>query len=413
MGGVAPQQIFAAYVALGAYVFFLANVALLFSVIAQRTAAAALLTGLAMIAFHSVPTVVVGMVGIAGRLGLADPTEPPPALAFILEKWQGTSAFRRFGEIATGGSNGEIWSWQVVSNLVLGLLAFGLAWATFARFADYEDDIGPSRHLGARRAARWISASRGLRRAVLWLMPGRAWKSALVWKDFHFISGGWSGLIAKTAICSAIIFVSYQLHLRFNSRAPTLTELGWQMIGWIGSFLAFDLAVAASRIFRIERKERTLSSLGQLPMSMGHLAWHKVWAALLSTAPQWLFLLAAAVVVVPETVRSIISFNVSMGAGGRGFSQSFSWIALGMTGVLITGVILFLHLTAWLSLRVKWGALPLGFALWFVAMQIGIGIAFVTFQSAAPVPLIFVQLAVTIALHVNIGARLTQLAAED
>ena len=45
LGGIATRQIFAAYVMLGGYTFFLSNLALLASVIASRTAIASMLTG--------------------------------------------------------------------------------------------------------------------------------------------------------------------------------------------------------------------------------------------------------------------------------------------------------------------------------------------------------------------------------
>src|SRR5688572_17084441 len=151
LGGVTYEQILAAYLSLGAYVFLLANIALFFSVLMRRTAIAALWTGLTLLAFHLLPELITGTIWVLGRLGLLASPQPAPWIEMLLARLNDASAFARLEVItATGFSEGP-WSWQVGSNVALGFAAFALSWACFRRFADRSDESSPTRAWVARK----------------------------------------------------------------------------------------------------------------------------------------------------------------------------------------------------------------------------------------------------------------------
>jgi hypothetical protein len=87
------------------------------------------------------------------------------------------------------------------------------------------------------------------------------------------------------------------------------------------------------------------------------------------------------------------------------------------TAIVTAGITFFVHLVAWLSLRVKFGALPLAMVISFVGMQMaGIAFAFIlnsdiSGEATASLILIFLLLAAA-GLHATLARRLEQLAAE-
>jgi hypothetical protein len=76
-------------------------------------------------------------------------------------------------------------------------------------------------------------------------------------------------------------------------------------------------------------------------------------------------------------------------------------------------IVLFYHLVADLSLRLKWGALPLSIGIMYAASLLVTGMSFLMFREGA---FIMLDAGVVVAiglLHVDIGRRLERLASED
>ena len=192
-GGVNASQVLAAYVCLGAFIFLLANLALIFSVMAKRTAGAAIYTALTLLALLIAPGVIKGTVWVLGRLGwLASPT-PGPQLNDFLTDWAEASPFARLEAVSATGFHSSPLCWQVVSNVLLGGACFGFAWAIFNRFADQPGEMAPPRTMAARKTSPFAFLGAG--------RPGR-W--ALVWKDFYFIAGGKLFLGLRFLLCIVI-----------------------------------------------------------------------------------------------------------------------------------------------------------------------------------------------------------------
>jgi ABC-type transport system involved in multi-copper enzyme maturation permease subunit len=180
---------------------------------------------------------------------------------------------------------------------------------------------------------------------------------------------------------------------------------GYALI-WISLIVtAIWLALEASRIFKDEVRWKTLSSLVMLPISMRELAYRKVLGALAGTLP----LLACFVLgflLLPNGVNGFIR-DVSE-------NPEILW-ALALT---VIQFVLFLHLTAFLSLVLKRGALPLAIAIHYVGGMIFIGFMSVFFiaigsPGARSFMTAFICVVLTVILHWAVGFRLARAAAEE
>jgi hypothetical protein len=171
--------------------------------------------------------------------------------------------------------------------------------------------------------------------------------------------------------------------------------------------IVIEIAFIAARVFRQERIWKTWSSLSMLPMSTRRIAYHKIIGCLIAVWPAALLGALGAALVADDLGRSLKQiFDLSR-------PDRFQWMELSGFAFAILLVAFFLHLVATLSLRLKWGALPLAFAITYVGAAMSVGMAFLMFKEAAFLVLDFVLITVTGSLHYHIGNRLETLAAED
>jgi ABC-type transport system involved in multi-copper enzyme maturation permease subunit len=393
LGGVGMVQIAAAYSTLLAYMFLICNLALLLSVIFRNTAMAGGVGLFFLIVFFfgsywagSLESDLVSSGRINATSGIW------PTITAFIEHWRAASPGERISVIFRTGFSGPAIGFQVVSNLVMGVLLFLLAWLVFDWFTREEKDAAPAR--------RWLI---GRKNRPSRIPPHLIGPSALTWKDFTFVGGGKIGLLLKFGLVAALVglcnFISYQTNSRIT----------WQFEGgtliW-SSFLitAIWLSLEASRIFKDEVRWKTLSSLITLPISIQELAYRKAIGALASTLPLLIGVIIG-MILVPDQVGTFVN-DV--------FSRPRSFGPLLM---MVVQFVLFLHLTAFLSLVLKRGALPLAFAIQFVG-----GVFMMWFVAMFSVLLRFEWgtyfiaggcIVLTALLHRGIGYRLERAAAEE
>jgi ABC-type transport system involved in multi-copper enzyme maturation permease subunit len=407
LGGLRWEQVFACYTILAAFLFFGANVGLLGSVLGRRTPIAAMITGVIAAAF---------VLGGEFAEGVFESIffrswQTEPALAGIVEFWQRASIPRALGEVLYTRTPG----WSPVGTTMLliagGCVAFAFAWLLFDRFCVDDSAVTASRF--GPRSLRWLG----------FFFPrnhGRARTGsrleAVVWKDFQFMHGGWR--IAAVKIVGYFIgavwllFDEYGRNEKWGLRSPELLlasadlrnwEFQWDqyfptLAGMTFAALCAEALFAASRIFRSERNQRTLSGLAALPHDLPELISAKRRAVVLSMLPVGGFF----------TVSLIGALGLNLGdylTGNRsGFLLFFGSLFLIWT---VGQFFLNLRLVAWFSLRMKWGGLPFALTLSFFTQMPATAVVALAFREGStvivPVVTWIVAHALKGALHRRIG----------
>ncbi len=398
LGGVAVRQILAAYCTLGAFLVFLANLALLASVIFRRTSTAATFTGLTLFGFFAVVPMLRFFAMLPVQWGLV--TSQGALLV-----WLGKAAdfvalaspLNRLSSILRTGFAEPPAGLQVWSNLALGAGCFLLAWLVFEVFCGEQREAAPGR-----------SATRGKGRIALGA-PGRAWPRALAWKDFYFLTGGTVWMAVKFGFY-ALPILGLALIPRYWGKTTDIKVVGYFTIWLMFLIACAELAFMAGSIFRHERKWKTLSSLAMLPISTRRMAYQKVLGCLVALAPAICYMMLGLVFVSGDFLEWMRDRSV------RPMHMHYDdALLLGLAYAFFQGV-LFLHLVVWLSLYLKRGALPLAIAIHFVVhMFLAIVMAALAGGDGEGVLVILMIASAvgSVVLHFLIGGRLEDLAAED
>jgi hypothetical protein len=399
LGGVGLLQVAAAYGTLLAYLFLVCNLALLFSVIFRNTATAAAFTLAVLFIFlfgHYWAAGIEQYIGLSGRINLHRGIWP--TVTTVIDLWRQAAPPDRLTAIFRTGFAGPAIGFQVAGNLALGVLFFLVAWLVFDRCTREEKDAAPVR--------RWL-VGRTTRRSRI--PPRLVGARAITWKDFTFISGGKMGLFVKSGVVASVVVFFNAMTLKFGTGTSITRELEGTVIMWVSLITtAVSLSLEAARVFRDEIRWKTLSTLATLPVSVAELAYRKVAGTLAGTLPllAWFVL---GMLLAPEVV-------------GKFLNEMFREpISFGVFIVAILQFILFLHLTAFLSLILKRGALPLAIAIQYLG-----GSFFTTFMGllfsigggrgggdAVILFLIMICVVMILILHFAIGRRLARAAAEE
>lgn len=321
LGGVSMGQIAAAYCTLGAYLVLLCGLGLLCSVLCARTRDASGLTVLILLMLFIAPWVVVHTVNNLARPAWAAPVAT--VSRWLIDAAPTTRLFR----VVQTGFVGPALGYQVVTNLAAAaLLAVG-AWLCFTCLARDEVPAGPDRGGLLPRLRATTRRSNTLR------------GNALVWKDFRFLTGGPAHAVLRVllfGLITAVIVV-----LAAQGGRPRLDEIGAATMGVFFGVLILEMALLAGRIFHEEVKWRTWSGLAGLPMSLPRLVGLKAVGCALALVPAVLYMLGAAALC-PGTVGDLCRAMIDEPAG---------------TALVAVIILFFIHLVAYLSLWLKWGAL--------------------------------------------------------
>ena len=293
LGGVAQGQILRSYAILASYLFLLCNVSLLWSVICRRTSRAAAMTAATGFALYFVPPFLFAMT-MSRRFSSRMSTQPVERDWFqALAEWlMSINPVWDLAKTASPRSAGIPFATEsILPSLVGGAIAFGLAWILFERFCNTMDEAAPSR--------KTKSATNGVARRRTASRPGRF---AIAWKDFHFLGGGYNGILARTFVYAAILGVFILLAEGSSPGSYRLTVYG-AIFCWFGLFaFAIELGIAGSRIFGIERKRKTLGGLFTLPLGTARIIVEKVLGALPSFIPSFgLFVLGWTLIASQDT----------------------------------------------------------------------------------------------------------------
>jgi ABC-type transport system involved in multi-copper enzyme maturation permease subunit len=270
LGGVSFSQILAAYVAVGAYLLGIAGFAILCSVPFQASGNAIGAAMLALLAYHMIPMLLHQWSLVARTVSWLGSFAG--FVTILTEPLIATNVFRRLMVILNVGFNGSLFSAQVVSNLLGGIVFFLLAWGSFEFFNPEVEGVPVSR--GKRRFFRKTRLS--------W----RSWDAAIAWKEFHYSVGGIRYLVAKTLIYAAAIAFIAAANAEWKWTNLDRDDVGAFAAGLMFfCFLPAEITLVVGRLLHPEVREKTLSTLVLLPVSCRRILYNKFLGASLSFLP--------------------------------------------------------------------------------------------------------------------------------
>jgi ABC-type transport system involved in multi-copper enzyme maturation permease subunit len=355
LGGVTLEQVLAAYFALTAYMILLANVGLLNSVVFRRGGLASAVTGALLIVYYAaagaIRTVAFGL-ETGGLIATRGPVAR--SLEGAAQSCQDVSIADRIRVIMTTGFSESPVGDQVLFSLGGAFTFFLLAWAGFNRFTRdshvtlpaRSDVLAPLVRLGRSRRPR----------------PGRR---ILAWKEFHFVAGGLPVQIAKFVAYGVMTLIAFWAAERYYyypfAHAGRFVAEGMLIV------IVIESGLYASVTLHDEWRDRTLPLLSMLPIRTSTILYSKVAGCAPALIPA-LFWLLVGCVIWPDGFEQIVKCLVFP---SRWF-YGLVWL-------------LFLTLTLFFSLVVRWGALPL-------ALAVMAGGAFVASCCGMPVITVFTAL---------------------
>lgn len=389
LGGVTLSQVIAAYAALAAFLFWMANLGLFCSVVCARSRTASTLVVIALALFFLGTPILDLILNASIQEGWISKELFPVIWAnSILDGLASASIISQVNSILTTGFSDSAWGFQFWSNLVFGIILFVFANLLFNRFALTDNSAGPGRSLITKKKAHFLS-------------PGRSWQYALIWKDFFFVNGGYTMALVKFMAYGIALF-SLCSFIGYTSRRYSIEEIGMTLFWTMLIVLLIEISLISARVFHVERQWNTLVSTAMLPHSMAYIAYTKILGCLLGTLPAFFYMMLGV----------FLSLNEMRYDSGLVLAEPGFW----MTCVEI---LFFWHLTAYLSTYIKWGALPLAFVLmWVGNMFFFFSISLLALGSTMPdmdgivVGFTFMMVLGIIVSHFLIKERLVYLASQ-
>lgn len=342
LGGVAQGQILRSYAILASYLFLLCNVSLLWSVICRRTSRAAAMTTATGFALYFLPPFLFAMT-VSRRFSSRMSTQPVERDWFqALAEWlMSINPVWDLAKTASPRSAGIPFATEsILPSLVGGAIAFGLAWILFERFCHTMDESAPGRK--AKPATNGVARRRTASR------PGRF---AIAWKDFHFLGGGYRGIVIRGVAYAGLVLLFMWWGSWIGAGFPRRENYGAILKSFGLSAFTTELGIAGSRIFGVERKRKTLGGLFALPLGTGRIIGEKVLGALPAFIPSFgMFVLGSILYASAQTQ------NPSWRTTERVVEEA---------AIFASELILFAVLTTYLSLRMRRSAFAAAIAVMF------------------------------------------------
>lgn len=396
LGGITPLQIFATLAAMIAYVILIANFSLLCSVYAKHSGEAIVLVLIGLFFLFFSPTILTKIsVNLQSRGYLAANDLTPRCIEDFSKFGHEISVTERFNTILSNGFSESAISTQVTSNFLLGACCFLIAWAMFERCTAIDQAENTGKKL--------LNRKRKTRNS----RPGQL---AFVWKEFHFITGGKKTLIIKSFLYMSVILsvVAGGILLDQNSDENFVFPFSWKQLMNACLFLmvigsVIECTIYTSRIFREERKLKMLPLITILPHSLLRIVYEKIGGCMIALLPICMAL-GLLTLIAPDSVTNF--FN-------SGFNSLFL--------LIVIQFVVFLHLLAYYSIIVRWGALAFAVGTIILVEACAtpfLQIIFVLFhiafgETGIVLPVFYLSLLTCFILQILIANRLQQIAAEE
>lgn len=332
LGGVSIDQIFAAYIALLAFAVLMAGLGAFLSTVCARSSLAASLTTATLATIYIAPLLIRDIarqllkesrIGITTRESLYE----------IAEMVERSTPLGSLDVILTTGFNSHPLSFQVLFDVGFGVTLFGLAWVFFDVCTRNDAQSTPARGMMSLFSKRVASQS-------------RVWNHAIVWKDFNFLTGGVTALIIKL-LAYSILMGGMSIMISKRVRTDVMDNVGATLMASMLTALIVEIPIYLSRLFREELRWQTWSCLTLLPETITRVAIGK----LAGVAPAFLPAIVVFIVgafIAPKFFENYLVKKMLIREGG------WYWMLQYLLAV---------HVIVFLSLIVKWGAVPFGISI--------------------------------------------------
>lgn len=227
---------------------------------------------------------------------------------------------------------------RMLAELGVGVAALVIARLAYARCA-YDSDAGPGADAPVLARGAWRT--------------GRSWAGQpLIWKDWHFLHGGYHGLLARVLVIAGITTLVGK-------------NIGWNMVDLaegsvVFAFLLFvlDAGRGIAGAFRAEHRQGTWPALYALPGRLANRVRSKLLAALGAATPFAVWAMSCAILC--------------------GILESF-WVVLGAWMILCCTVVFWNYCLAF-GVWLRWGGFALAVVATIMSVQIlGIPIGMIAF----------------------------------
>jgi hypothetical protein len=321
LGGVLWQQIIASYIALAAWMVFVANLSLFCSVRCATSGRAAGMAGTILVLMFVLPDLIVN--GLAAFPPGVVPTAVSNLLNSIPPALEMINIFERLRVLLQTDNSIVFFGQQFWVSVVIAIALFTISTLTLDFWSAPVEVGGPSENPALRR----------------WSV-GRCWRMAVMWKEFLFFTGGRSFFIAKL-IGGGLVFGGFVLLQRNNGDNSLFTLRGdyaWTAFLTFAGFLALEVLLYSSGCLFYEIRQATQSTLASIPLTGVRILLEKAGGCLIALVPVVFWL------------------GVTVVSGYEGIARECS-----MTMVSSFLIVLGFgsHIAVVLSLYTRWAALPL------------------------------------------------------
>jgi hypothetical protein len=399
LGGVLPRQLLAGFVALLAYAVMMSGVGLLASTVSQTTQRAGFFVGWFWFSLTFLPSLAMRAITAASVKQNLMSFEAAEGCYRFYDSVREISLWHRLTAILSIMPDESLWDVQVWSNLLIGFVAFGLAWVVFEFFAVYNLEVVAKAAPKDRLINRIFGQKKQHdKRHRTRFAVGRVWRVAPAWREFHFNAGGWITVVAKFLIYGSVPIAAYFIGVQLGmSRTDPIRFIsGALMI--IGGTAAMGEAVFYSgRMFGPEVYENTLPSLLLLPTSTTRIAYAKVGGFLLAMLP------------------AAVCFLLGCIINPRNAAEFFGRFSVLGSLYAVSGFLTFLYMSVFLSIHTRAGVL-VTFILLIASIILFNVVAFTLTRSVrntdvmAIIPLLIMWSTICV-LHFRIGKSLKTKAA--
>jgi ABC-type transport system involved in multi-copper enzyme maturation permease subunit len=318
LGGVSMEQVLRCFAILAAFLFFLCNIALFWSVVCRRTGRATAMTVVTGFVLYVMPMFMFS-IAIASTIGARSTS---PAFQSLVQHWIGISPIFELTRVVLPRGGMPFPADSITPSLIGGVIFFGLAWVLFKPCCNSNREAIPQA----------VKKSRARRRSSM---------LAIAWKEFHFLAGGSRGLLIR-----ATVYILFALLLVWWLANIAHSQLRLKEVGvtfWVFGLLCFsvEFGLISARMFAAERKHKTLGVLYTLPHGVGRIIRQKILGGL----PQ---LIPAALLAITGL---FLIFNHTSGDRWQDLDFTPEFLA-GLT-LAISSYIFFAVLVMYLSLRMR------------------------------------------------------------